>query len=246
MLLLKKGYDGLAEKPPWGFVDIFLVFLGIYCTRFVIYGLTLLFPALKAGFGLGETGYFLFAYLIQFLITIALVYLFAVVFSRGSWAALGVKFTGWRNILLYGVLGGVFLIIVITLLGFVIKQFQPELPPQYYEQILRTAGNLAVVLMIIFAGVVLAPLSEELFYRGMVYPVFRGKLGPVWGAVLAGLVFGAVHGDPWRAIPLSIGGAILCYFYEKTDSILVPAMAHGIWNGLMSLVVYLSLANGLL
>lgn len=236
----------MAEKPHWGFVDIFLVFLGIYCSRYIVYGITLIFPGVKAGFGLGENGYFLFAYLIQFLMTIGLVYLFAVVFSRGSWSELGVKMTGWRNFLKYGVLGGIFLIIVITLLGFVIKQFQPDLPPQYYEEVLRSAGNLAVVLMIIFAGAVLAPLSEELFYRGMVYPVFRGQLGPVWGAILAGLVFGAVHGDVWRAIPLAVGGAILCYFYEKTDSILVPALAHGLWNGLMSLVVYLSLSNGLL
>lgn len=234
----------MTEKPPWGFVDIILVFLGIYCTSFIFYFLTLEFPTLKAGFGLGEPGYFLFAYLIQVLTTIGLVYLFAVVLSRGSWSDLGVRRSGWRNFLQYGVLGGVLLIVLITLLGVVIQHFQPELPPQHYEEILRTAGNLAVGLMIIFAGAVLAPLSEELFYRGMIYPVFRGKLGPVWGAVLTGLVFGAVHGDAWRAVPLAIGGAILCYFYEKSGSILVPALAHGIWNGLMSLVVYMSLGGG--
>lgn len=236
----------MAEKPRWGFVDIFLVFLGIYCSGYLVDGLTVLFPAVKNGFGLGQIGYFLFAYLIQVAATVGLVYLFGVVFSHGSWGELGVKAAGWRSFLLYGVLGGLFLLVAITLLGVLIKQFQPDLSPQYYEEVLRSAGNLAVVLMVIFAGAVLAPLSEELFYRGMVYPVFRGKLGPLWGAVLTGLVFGAVHGDPWRAVPLAIGGAILCYFYEKSGSILVPAVAHGIWNGMMSLVVYFSLGNGLL
>lgn len=236
----------MLEKPRWGFLEIILVYLGIISSGVVVTVLGKKFPVLVSGFGIGEIGFFLFAFLIQFIMTIALVYFVAIVLAGGSWEELGIRNTSWRNFLLYGVLGGLFLMILVILLGIIIQQFQPELPPQYYEEILRSAGKITLVLLIIFAGAVLAPFSEELFYRGMVYPVFKSRLGPCWGAVLAGLVFGLAHWDLWRAIPLAVGGAILCYIYEKTNSILVSTVAHGVWNGVMSIIVYLSLANGLL
>lgn len=233
----------MQEKPRWGFIEIILVYVGIIGSGIIVSLLSLQFPVIESGFGMGKIGFFLFAFMIQFLMTIALVYLLAIVLAGGSWSELGIKKAPWRNYLIYGVLGGLLLITVVILLGFVIKQFQPELPPQDYEVMLRSAGKLAVALLIILVGAVLAPFSEELFYRGMVYPVFRGKLGPLWGAIIAGLVFGLAHMDLWRAIPLAIGGAVLCYIYEKTNSILVSTVAHGVWNGVMSIIVYLSLAN---
>lgn len=240
-----KGYDHLGEKPRWGFVELILVYLGILFSGFMAALLGNWFPIIKTGFGTGEIGFFLFAFIIQFIMTIGLIYLIVVKLLGGSWSELGVKATAWRNYLIYGVLGGLLLIVIVTLLGFWIKQYQPELPPQYYEVVLRSAGGLTT-LLVIFIGAVLAPFSEELFYRGMVYPVFKDKLGVFWGAAVAGLVFGLVHWDLWRAIPLAIGGAILCYIYEKTDSIWASTIAHGVWNGLMSLVVYLSIGNGAL
>lgn len=236
----------MAEKPRWGFIEIILVFLGIFSTGPVVSLLCSWFPVIKTGFGMGDTGYFLFAFMIQFLLTVGLIYIVVIVWSGGSWSELGIKKTGWRNFLLYGVLGGLFLIVVITLLGFVVNIMQPQLAPQYYEEVLRSAANIVSTLLIILVGAVLGPFAEELFYRGMVYPVFRSRIGPLWGAILAGLVFGMVHQDLWRAIPLAVGGAILCYIYEKTDSILVTTVAHGVWNGTMSLIVFFSVAKGLL
>ncbi|MBP1762564.1 MAG: hypothetical protein H6Q64_2106, partial [Firmicutes bacterium] len=34
--------------------------------------------------------------------------------------------------------------------------------------------------------------------------------------------------------------------YEKTGSIWVSTLAHGVWNGFMAIVVYLSISSGLL
>lgn len=235
----------MAEKPRWGFTEIILVYLGILGTGLIVSLLSSKIPQLAAGFGMGDIGFFLFAFLIQFLTTVGLVYILAIALVQGNWSELGFKSTSLSNFLEYGVLGGILLIIMIVILGAVIKQFQPDLPPQYYEEMLRSAGKLPVFLVVFIAGAILAPLSEEIFYRGMVYPVFRYHLGPFWGAVAAGLVFGLAHWDLWRALPLSIGGAILCYIYEKTGSIWVSTVAHGVWNGAMSLVVYLSLLNGL-
>ncbi len=235
----------MVEKPRWGFFEIILVYLGIMGAGIIVSFLGNEIPQLANGFGMGDVGFFLFAFLIQFLVTIGLVYVLAVFLAHGNWSELGLRSTSPANYLKYGVWGGLLLIVMVVILGMVIKQFQPELPPQYYEEMLRSAGRLPVFLVIFIVGAVLAPFSEELFYRGMVYPVFREHLGPFGGAIAAGLVFGLAHFDLWRAIPLSIGGAILCYIYEKTDSIWVSTLAHGVWNGVISIIVYLSLLNGM-
>jgi membrane protease YdiL (CAAX protease family) len=98
--------------------------------------------------------------------------------------------------------------------------------------------------MVLVVGAVLAPVSEELFYRGMIYPLFRKHLGPMWGSIISGIIFGLAHLDLWRAIPLALGGIVLCYIYEKSGSILVSILAHGVWNGVMSILIYLSLSYG--
>jgi len=130
-------------------------------------------------------------------------------------------------------------------MGYGLKYFQPDLDMQDIEQIMRSATHLPDIIALVFAGTVLAPVSEELFYRGMIYPVFRKHLGPAWGAILAGVIFGLAHFDLWRGLPLAVGGAILCYMYEKSGSILVPMVAHGLWNGTMFAIILLSNSLGI-
>ena len=65
--------------------------------------------------------------------------------------------------------------------------------------------NLAVAVIAVLLIVALAPVSEELFFRGFVYGGLRSKLS-FWPAlVIAGLIFGSIHaptanhhGDPAR------------------------------------------------
>jgi len=236
----------LQEKPRWGFIEIILVYLGIMGVGIIVASVSPMIPLLDSGFGLGDIGFFLSAFLIQFLTTFALVYVLAIFLAHATWSDLGFRSTQPSNFVTYGLGGGIILIVLVILLGMLINHFQPQLPLQDYEKMLRTAGKGPLFIPIFIAGAVLAPLSEELFYRGMIYPVCREHLGPLGGAILAGLIFGLAHWDLWRAIPLSIGGAILCYIYEKTDSIWVSTLAHGVWNGVMSIVIYLSLSYNFL
>ncbi|MBP1761954.1 MAG: amino terminal protease family protein, partial [Firmicutes bacterium] len=214
----------MANKPRWGWVEIILVYLCITVIGYVVSFFSPKLTHISAGLGMGEAGYFLVVFFIQFIVTVLLVWFFAVVTTGAGWSDLGLKAASLKKFIQYGFLCGIGLIITVVLLGFVIKQFQPEIPPQYFEQILRSAHSLKVFLLIFAAGAILAPFSEELYYRGMIYPVFRQHLGPVWGALLAGLLFALVHFDLWRTIPLAIGGAGLCYIYEKTGSIWVSTL----------------------
>ncbi len=237
----------MTERPRWGFAEIIIVYIGVMAVGILtsMYGQNI--PGLLPGrLGAGEMGYFLAGFLVQFTATIGFVYLLAVFFPKGRWSDLGIRKAKPGSYLRYGLVGGILLIIMVLVLGYVLKYLQPDLGPQYYEEMLRSATGIPEFLAVIGVGAVLAPLSEEIFYRGMIYPVFRKYLGPTWGVILAGLVFGLAHWDLWRTIPLALGGMGLCYIYEKSGSIWVSVVAHGVWNGVMSMLIYLPLAQGML
>ncbi|MDD3365565.1 MAG: type II CAAX endopeptidase family protein [Syntrophomonas sp.] len=237
----------MTERPHWGFIDIILVYLGVMVVGILTSMLGKNIPGLLPGhLGSGEMGYFLTGFLVQFLATVGFVYLFAVFLPRGQWKDLGINKARPGSYSRYGIIGGILLIMMVLVIGYVLKYLQPDLQPQYYEEMLRSVTRIPDFIVILVVGAILAPLSEELFYRGMIYPVFRKYLGPMWGAILAGLVFGLAHWDLWRTIPLALGGMGLCYIYEKSGSILVSAVAHGVWNGVMSILIYISLSRGML
>lgn len=223
----------MQARPRWGFMDIIVVYLAIL-------GVNVIAALLPVKDMLNEEQYYLYGFGVQFLATVILVYLFAVLFHRGRLSDLGIRRASLGKIWRYGILGGFLLVIMVLIMGIVLQYFQPNLQPQYIEEILRSSNQLPEFLAVMTAGVILAPVAEEIFYRGMIYPVFRKYLGTGWGAVAAGLIFGAAHWDLWRTIPLAIGGALLCYIYEKSGSILVSMVAHGIWNGVMCILIYLS------
>ncbi|MEA1960142.1 MAG: type II CAAX endopeptidase family protein [Bacillota bacterium] len=234
----------MINKPRWGLTQIILVYAGILVIGLLYAGLAMdIVTQWLQSLGIAETGNFLVSFLVQFISTIGLVYLFAVFLPRGSWRDLGLIGRDGKTYWQYGVGGGALLIVLIMVMSIPIQYFQPELSPQYFEEMLRTTSDFKEFIIFLLVGSLLGPFSEELFYRGMIYPVFRRYLGPLWGAVAAGLIFGIVHWDPWRAIPLAAGGMGLCYLYEKSNSILVTTVAHGVWNAFMSIMVYLSL-NG--
>src|SRR5829696_6212024 len=100
---------------------------------------------------------------------------------------------------------------------------------------LREEGSLAAL---IGYGVLLAfvaPLAEELFFRGFVFGVLRERIGVAWGALATGVVFGLVHvaGSPIETVGvLIILGCLLCVLYLKTGSLLPCIALHAINNSI--------------
>lgn len=229
-------------RPSWNWVDVIFVYLGIIAASLLwgIYGDSVMHYL--SGLGMPDTrlAQFSTAYLLQFIVTVGLVLLLSGVGRGTSWQEVGFVSLSFKNFMKYGILGGLVLLTVIFLLSLPLQVLNPDLPPQPYEQMLRTAQDAGQFMLLLVMAAVMAPLSEELFYRGMIYPLTRFTMGPFWGAISAGLLFGLAHWDFWRAVPLAVGGAILCYYYEKSGSIWATVTAHGVWNGIMSLMVYFS------
>jgi CAAX protease family protein len=82
---------------------------------------------------------------------------------------------------------------------------------------------------------VMAPLAEELFFRGFLFTALRRWIGVAGGAIATGVIFGLIHAgsaDAVFLVPLGVFGAILCLLYYFTGS-LVPCMVlHALNNSL--------------
>ena len=87
-------------------------------------------------------------------------------------------------------------------------------------------------LILIIGACVVAPIAEEIVFRGYLYPVVKRFTEPVVAALFTGIIFGAIHGNIWAMIPLSIFGVLLAALYEKSGSIWACILCHAMFNGI--------------
>jgi membrane protease YdiL (CAAX protease family) len=99
----------------------------------------------------------------------------------------------------------------------------------HQEDIAEGFGPVPVQVLLI---VILAPISEEVCFRGMLYGGLRTKLPTVPAALVAGLVFGGLHALTGLSAvpPLIVFGFLLCLLYEKTGSIVPGILLHMLNN----------------
>lgn len=230
--------------PGWGMLEIILVYL---CTMGVVsafeywgQGFYQWAAPLVAGDNF-QLGHFYWSALLQYFSTLLLVGLTVAWAGRGTWQEMGLRIPGLRQFLAYGVGGGIILLAVVACFSYILLWINPAVESQPYANMLEEVRNCWDLLYILTVGAIVGPLVEEIYFRGMIYPVMRQRYGVWGGIVLCGLIFGVSHLDLWRAIPLTAGGMILAYIYEKTGSVMPCAVAHGIWNGVMSLLLFWNL-----
>lgn len=108
---------------------------------------------------------------------------------------------------------------------------------------LSTAGP-GWIAIILISSVLLTPLYEELFFRGLLQSLFRRHLGPWPSIVLSSALFGLAHFPlPHTIAPLAALGVALGYNYERTGRLWAPIVTHGLFN-LVSVFVYLDIGAG--
>ena len=108
-------------------------------------------------------------------------------------------------------------------------------PPQVGEDL----SAVGVAFTILYA-VVIAPIGEELFFRGVLFRAIRDRHTFWIGAVGSGVAFGLIHFIPDSAADsalLMLGmfftGVSLCYLYERRGTIVSPVVAHVTYNVLV-------------
>ncbi len=104
----------------------------------------------------------------------------------------------------------------------------------------------AYLLMII--AISFAPLLEEVFFRGFLYPVLARRMGAAWGIVLTALPFGLIHlpqyGWAWGAALIIVAVGVVCGIVRATTrSVGASFLVHVGYNG-TQMIIALVLTHG--
>lgn len=120
------------------------------------------------------------------------------------------------------------------------KVFGFHLAPQdVVEKLGSPTLPLATKIFTGFSTIVLAPLSEEILFRGLLYPTAKQSGYPrmaLWGT---SLLFGLSHATAMAFVPLTFLAMVLVWLYEVTDNLMTPIAAHCAFNAVnYSWIIY--------
>lgn len=88
-----------------------------------------------------------------------------------------------------------------------------------------------IVYVLFFINIcILAPIWEELFFRGVLLRRFTLKWSPQKSIIISSLLFGIIHINPLNMLFAFGLGCVLGYAYLKTKSIIVPMLLHSFSN----------------
>jgi membrane protease YdiL (CAAX protease family) len=91
------------------------------------------------------------------------------------------------------------------------------------------------LIAVAFLVTLVAPIAEELFFRGFCFTAVRRALGVAGSAIVTGVIFGLIHAggtEPEFLVPLGVLGALLCLLYWRTGSIVPCMVLHAINNSI--------------
>ena len=97
--------------------------------------------------------------------------------------------------------------------------------------------------LLVFA-VILAPVAEEMLFRGILLPLLVRRTGAMAGLLLTAVGFAALHGNLGTFVPLAVISVALSLAYARTGSLLVPMAMHALFNGANLALLWVLLRAG--
>jgi uncharacterized protein len=107
-----------------------------------------------------------------------------------------------------------------------------EMPPSPLEPFARSPDRFEVWQFRILA-VVVGPVAEEVFFRGLLYNALRKKLPVIVAMLLQAVVFGLYH--PFGAVfctAIALGALVIAAVYDWRKTMLATILMHAMVNGI--------------
>jgi membrane protease YdiL (CAAX protease family) len=120
---------------------------------------------------------------------------------------------------------------------------QTSLVPKVWEDTAARVTPHTAFLLLVF-GVLLAPFTEEIFFRGFMYNAVRRRCAPIIAASLQAFLFAVVHSyELMPSVDIFLSGMILVGIYEWRKTLFAPIFVHGMYNFVALAVLFLVYAN---
>ena len=228
-----------AREPFWGWMDFAVVIgllVGMIALLFFLGGATMLiFPSLKT-----DQAPLLLPLQLGFYLAIYLAFWFAFHFRYDKPV---LSSLGWRRsvsdrtLVLIG-LGGLVLSPVVSLVAALAHT--PEVHMEALDQLEKQPVILA---MFGIMAVSIAPLFEELLFRGFLQPLFTRTFGVVAGILITAVLFGSLHGPEYKMVwqyvaAVSFVGVVLGIVRYRTGSIIPSTVMHACYNAVAAFQIF--------
>lgn len=223
---------------PWSIRDVvFAVILA--AVSIVILNLVLLGTSSVLHISLKDNRDLILVLLVvQDLIIVIAAWLFSVVRYHVSWDRLGLR----GQVISGGCALSVLLLIASYVIRFVyaaiLMLLGIQAQPQQILTYLDTRG--AGFVLTFIAAAVVAPIAEEIFFRGFMYGGLRGRIGVIGAMIVSTLFFTVLHLSVDLFVPIFVLGLFLAWLYEYTGSLYPGIFLHAA-NNALSLLALLAL-----
>ena len=228
------------EDAPWGVGEALIIF-GIAFVAASVLSL-LVYQVLKSAFTSTTAAFMLIFFSSVILYTFLLAGTFySVKVRHGSHlSALGLRIQGLGKGVVWGVGVGLPLFVAAILVSYVVTRlFGPTNTDMVNNSVNKISGggiSPYLILLLAITLVVLAPVCEEIFFRGYLYPALRNRMDKQPAMIVNGLLFAAAHFELIGFLPRFLLGWGLCYIYERNRTLGAPITGHAIYNGLILLL----------
>jgi len=225
------------EGTPWGVGEAVIIF-GIAFVAASILSV-LVYTVLKSAFATTTAAFLLIFFSRAILSAFLLAGTFSSVKVRhGSHlSALGLRLEGLGKGVGWGIAVGLPLFVAAILVSYIVtKLFGPTNTDMVSNSVNKISGggiSPYLILLLAFTLVVLAPVCEEIFFRGYLYPALRNRMDKQPAMIVNGLLFAAAHFELIGFLPRFLLGWGLCYIYERNRTLGAPITGHSIYNGLI-------------
>ncbi len=238
------------DRVPWGFWDVVVAALPLILS-FALVVVIHFFPS-STGTPAAQTptstkilvansvvGFVIYG------VILLLIWLVTVHKYHIGWSALGVRRPPrWYFALVLPILLGMYVGATIVS-AVVVKLFYGGKANNPQVKDLTGGGGFSwtsLILALITASIV-APVIEELLFRGMLYGWLRTRWSAVGGVILSAAIFSGAHAIPLVLASIFVVGLTLAIVYEKTKSTLATMALHSLFNTIGVIAVFIDLAR---
>jgi len=155
----------------------------------------------------------------------------------GGLGDLGLRWKGAASAVGLGLAGFLAVQPLLHLVEMAQRRWISLLPLQAPLQGILTARTSATLPLAAFVAVIVAPVTEEMFFRGFVQPALQRWVGRVPGVLAGAAFFAAAHVDLYNLAPLFLLGMVLGFLYDRTRSLVAPVTLHVAHNGAAMLTI---------
>jgi len=242
----KSGSPSAEQQPP-SFSRIQLVLYPLLVIGlFFVTGLAVALAVQRGVLRQGSLLLALLVYALNFFLFAGGAFLLAVWPGKLTWAELGIAPPRWRWLWLLLAVGVTLILLPLRgLIGLIAQQWFGgglEGMQSRIDLLLGSEMSWPRFFVTLLGVGFLAPVAEELFFRGFLYTALRQRLGLAAAVMISSLVFALGHIDALGVVAASfVMGIAIALAYEYTRSLWVAIAIHVFNNSLAVALVFLLL-----